>query len=348
MSTDTPFEQRLRDLYAVPVPAGLERRIATAMTTVPVQGSGRTRSRLFVALAVAAILAVAAAGPALEWFGGTDDPFERLWEVAVPVDRSVTADGYRVTVHRAYADRLGVRLAMTVEDLEDRWSGLEVDGAEMTDSRGRAYDAWNWSRTRRPVDGAIAQWARFLLPDEIEGDDQTDDLKLRVTVTSLWVRSPEPLPIDPDPEQIFASVGGEWSFEFDMPPIAQAQTISPVAEDNAEDVTIELVELGVVPSGTILRLAVEGLPELPAGSVQGWKPVSNIEHDGVTLDEFELDPGVVGPDGVVTIETLQVEDLAGHWRIKVLGFWSSSDPTLGQSPVSEGEWILEFDVPAAS
>ncbi len=232
MSTDTPLEQRLQVLYAVSVPTELDRRIATAMTTVPFRRSGRTRSRTFVALAVAAILAAAAAGPALEWFGGKDDPFEGLWEAAIPVDQSVTADGYRVTVHRAYADRLGVRLAMTVEDLEDRWSSLAVEAVEATDSRGRVYEAWNWSGGRTPVDGstALAEWARFLLPDDVDGDGvQMDDLQLRVTVTSLRVRSPEPLPIDPDPDQIFASVGGAWSFEFDMPPITQGQAVSPVA-----------------------------------------------------------------------------------------------------------------------
>ncbi len=235
MSTDTPLEQRLQTLYAVAVPTELDRRIAAAMTTVPIRRPGRIRTRTLAALAVAAILAGAAAGPAFEWIGAWGDPFDRVWEASSPVDQTDTADGYRVTVHRAYADRLGVRLAMTVEDLEDRWSGLEVDAAEMTDSEGRIYGAWNWSGSRTPVDGAIATWARFLLPD----DDRGDDLQLRVTVTSLQVRAPDPIPSDPDPDRIWTSVSGAWSFEFDMPPITQGQTISPVASASSDGVTID-------------------------------------------------------------------------------------------------------------
>jgi len=339
VTTDTPFEQRLRTLYAVSVPTVLDRLIGTAMTTVPVHRSRRTRPRVLAALAVAAILAAAAAGPALEWFGGREDPFEGLWEVSSPVDQSVTADGYRVRVHRAFADRLGVRLAMSVQDLDDRWSGLEIDGAALTDADGRIYEGWNWSRSRTPVEGAIATWARFLLPDDVRGRD----LELRVTVTSLRVRSPDPIPLDLDPEQIFTSVGGAWSFEFDMPPITQGYAISPAATASSHGVTIKLEELGVVPSGTVVQLAVDGLPELAAGSTDGWRPVANIQHDGETLDEWELPPGVVGSDGVVTIEALPVvEDLAGHWRISIHGFWSTGHGQFGES---QGPWVLEFDVP---
>jgi Domain of unknown function (DUF4179) len=349
VSTDTPIEQRLHTLYAVPAPIDLDRRIFTAMTTVPVHRSRRTRPRVLVALAVAAILAAAAAGPALEWFGGRDDPFAGLWEVSSPVDQSVTADGYRVTVHRAYADRLGVRLAMTVEDLENRWSSLEVEAAEATDSRGRVYEGWNWSGSRTPVDGSIAKWARFLLPDDLNSDDvRGDDLQLRVTVTSLWVRSPEPLPIDPDPEQIFTSVGGAWSFEFDMPPITQGEAITPVARASSKGVTIELAELGVVPSGTVVRLAVDDLPEGPSESLYGWLPDIQIEHDGEPMGgDQPLEPGIVGSDGVVTIEAFpDVEELAGHWRITVYTFYAADH--LGQGSRFEGPWALEFDVPAAS
>ena len=261
------------------------------------------------------------------------------------MDQTVTADGYRVTVHRSYADRLGVRLAMTVEDLEDRWSGLEVDGAEMTDSDGRIYEGWNWPRSRTPVDGAIATWARFLLPDGVRADDQ----QLRVTITSLRVRSPDPIPIDLDPEEIWTSVRGAWSFEFDMPPIAQGQSISPVANASASGVTIDLEELGVVPSGTAVRLAIEGLPEVP-GSAYGWLPSSTIVHDGEPLSDQPFEPGVIGSEGVVTIEALpdvedpKVEGLVGHWRITVHTIYAF-DSTLEQGHRVEGPWVLEFDVP---
>lgn len=340
MPTDMPLEQRLHTLYAAPVPTELDRRISAAMTTVPLRRSGRIRRRMFVALAVAAIIATTTAGPAVEWFEGWYGPFDRLWEISTPVDQTVTADGYRVTVHRAHADRLGVRLALSVQDLEDRWSGLEVDGAEMTDADGRMYEAWNWSGSRTPVDGAVATWARFRLPDDVRGDD----LQLRVTVTSLAVRSPEPIPNDVDPERIWTSVGGAWTFDLDVP-ITRGQAIAPEANASASGVTIDLEELGVVPSATVVRLAVEGLPEMPGGSVYGWYPVTSIEHDGEPLTDDPLEPGIVGSDGIVTLEASPVvEDLAGHWKITVLQF-HYFDPTREQFGESQGPWVLEFDVP---
>ncbi len=344
MTTDTPLEQRLHTLYAVPVPTELDRRISAVMTTVPIRRSGRTRPRVLVALAVAAIFATAAAGPAFEWFESWRAPFDRLWEISTPVEQTVTADGYRVMVHRAYADRLGVRLALSGQDLEGRWSGLEVDAAEMTDADGRVYEGWNWSGSRTRVDGAIATWARFRLPEDVRGDD----LQLRVTVTSLRVRTPEPHAFDLDPNQIWSSIGGAWSFEFDMPRITQGHAISPAASASASGVTIKLEELGVVPSGTVVRLAVDGLPEVP-GTVYGWLPSTTIELDGQPLSDQPFEPGVIGSDGVVTIEAvpdvedLEVEDPAGHWRITIYEFYAF-DATLEQARYFKGPWVLEFDV----
>jgi hypothetical protein len=337
--TDTPFEERIRTLYAVSVPTELDRRIETAMTTVPIRRSGRIRPRMLAALAVAAIFAITAAAPAIEWFEGWNRPFDRLWEISTPVDQTITADGYRVTVHRAYADRLGVRVAMTVEDLDERWSELHVDAADATDGDGRVYEGWN-SPSRTPVDGTTATWSRFLLPADALGDD----LRLRVTVRSLQVRSPEPIPSDLDPERIWATVGGEWIVEVDVPPLALGESVSPSANASASGVTIALEELGVVPSGTVVRLAVEGLPELPAGSADGWYPVTSVEHDGERLTDDALPPGLVGSDGDVTLEVVPVvEDLAGHWRITVLEFWSPNREPFGESL---GPWVLEFDVEA--
>lgn len=341
MTTDTPFEQQIRTLYAVSVPTELDLRVITAVTTVPVRRSGRTRPRVLVALAVAAIFATAAAGPAFEWFEGWQGPFDRLWEISTPVDQTVTADGYRVTLHRAHVDRLGVRLAMSVQDLDRRWSGLEVDAAVMTDADGRIYEGWNWSQSRTPVDGSVAMWARFLLPDEVDDRDR----QLRVTVTALRVRAPDALVPALQPERIWTSVGGAWSFEFDMPPITQGETISPVATASSKGVTIELAELGVVPSGTVVRLAVEGLPEGPAESLYGWLPDIQIEHDGEAMGgDQPFEPGIVGSDGFVTVEAVPaVEDLAGHWRITVYTFYNAD--LLGQGSHFEGPWVLEFDVP---
>ena len=345
MQTDTPFERRLLDLYAVPVPTELDRRIAEMVTAAPVRRSARIRPRMLAALAIAAIVVTAAAGPAIEWFQNWNKPFDRLWELAFPVDQTVTADGYRVTVHRAYADRLGVRLAITVDDKEHRWSEFYVDGAEVTDADGHVYEGWNWSGARTPVAGSSATWSRFLLPAGVDGDD----LQLRVRVTSLTVRVPEPVPSGLDPQRIWTSVSGDWSFDVNVPITQGGRTISPAASATAKSatangVTINLEELGVVPSGTVVRFAVEGLPMPPAGSMSGWLPSTSIEHDGERLNEQPLEPGIVGTDGGITLEATPVtDDLAGHWRITVHEFYSfsSAGPTFGDS---QGPWVLEFDV----
>jgi hypothetical protein len=337
--TDTPFERRIRTLYAVSVPTELDRRVETAMTTVLIRRSGRIRPRVLAALAVAAIFAITAAGPAIEWFEGWNAPFDHLWEISTAVEETVTADGYEVTVHRAYADRLGVRVAMTVEDLEDRWSGFHIDTAHATDDDGRVYEGWN-SPSRTPVDGSIATWSRFLLPADALGDD----LHLRVTITSLLVRSPDPMEMDP--ERIWTSVGGEWTFELDVPPFTLGESVSPSAHASASGVTIALEELAVVPSGTVVRFAVDGLPQMPAGSGDGWYPDTSIEHDGDRLNEDPLPPGLLGPDGDVTLEvTPVVDDLAGHWKITILTF-NSFDRIHERFGEIEGPWVLEFDVPA--
>jgi hypothetical protein len=313
------------------------------MSTVPIRRSGRIRPRMLAALAVAAIFVITAAGPAIQWFEGWNAPFDRLWEMSTPLDQTVTADGYRIKAHRAYADRLGVRVAMTVEDLEDRWSGFHVDTAHATDDDGRVYEGWN-SPSRTPVDGSIATWLRFLVP----ADALRDDLHLRVTITSVLVRSPDPIPLDLDPAEIWTSVGGAWSFEFDMPPITQGRAIFPEATASSGGVTIRLEELGLVPSGTLVRLAVEGLPEVP-GTAFGWLPSSSIVHDGEPLSDQPFEPGVIRSDGVVIIEALpdvegpKVEGLAGHWKITVHNFYAF-DSTTEQGHELRGPWVLEFDV----
>ena len=340
MPTDTPIERRIHSLYAVSVPSELDRRIEMAIATVSIRRSGRRRPRMIAAFAAAVIFATAAAGPAFEWFQGWHGPFDRLWDISTPVDQTVTADGYRVTVHRAYADRLGVRLAMTVEDQDGRWSDLYVEEADVTDADGLAFEGWNWSGSRTPVDGSSETWSRFLLPPTALGDD----LQLRVTVTSLAVRSPEPVPSDPDPESIWTTVGGQWTFDLEVPFTEGESAVAPAATATAGGVTIALEEIGVVPSGTVVRLAVEGLPEMPAGSADGRYPVTQVEHDGVRLTDDPLPPGLVGSDGGVTLELVPViHNLAGHWKVTVHQFYSF-DLASNVAGEIHGPWVLEFDV----
>lgn len=81
---------------------------------------------------------------------------------------------------------------------------------------------------------------------------------------------------------------------------------------------------------------------MPAGSADGWYPVTSVEHDGARLTDDALPPGLLGSGGDVTLELVPVvDDLAGHWRITILGFWSPTREPFGESL---GPWVLEFDV----
>lgn len=352
MSTESALEQRLDDLYAVGVPATLDRRVDAALKATPRRRQNPLRGRTIASLVVAAVLVVTAAGPAIEWFDGWGKPFDRVWELAAPVDQSVTEDGYRVTIHRAYADRLGVRLATTVEDLEDRWSQIAVDGAEVTDAQGNVYEAWNWSRARTPFDSTAATWSRFLLPDGL----RKDDLDLRVKVTSLAVRTPDPVTDQTDPDTIWTSVGGAWTFEVGVP-ITAGRAVHPDVRSTESGVTIVLRELGATPSGLVARLAVDGLPAIPEGSGSGWYPSIDIDIDGLAFTDDTVPPGILRSGDEITVEIVPgdeiaaerpVDALAGHWKITILTFWSSVDPERKLISDRDGPWVLEFDVPAGS
>lgn len=342
MTNEAALEQRLRSLYAVDVPASLDRRIALSIASDYGRRSQRTRPRWLAALAIAAVLAAVAAVPAVVWFEGWWAPFDHLWQISTPIDQTVTADGYRVTVHRAYADRLGVRLAISADDLDGRWSVFSIDDAHVTDADGRVYEAWNWSGSRTPIENSTATWSRFLLP----GATSEAELKLQVTVTSLAVRLAEPIPTNIDAEQIWRSVSGTWTFEVHVP-MTLGRAISPAVEPaSGNGVTIDVGELGLVPSGTVLRLAVAGLLEGPAGSQMQWYPVGTVERNGESFGDDSLEPGIVGSDGVVTLELLPVvSDLAGHWKVTILGF-HSFDPISKRFGDRQGPWVLEFDVAA--
>lgn len=355
MSTDLPLEQRLHAIYAATVPVTLDRRVAAAIAAVPQRVPGGMGRRRIAVLAVAAVIATVAAGPVADWFAGWDPYHDHLWELSTPIEQTVTDAGYRLTVERAYADALGVRVAMSAVDLEDRWSQLRIDAATATDADGRSYLGWNWRRSDTPGNAMDATWARFILPG-----DAPDDLSLRVTVTEIAVRAPEPLASPVDPNRIWTTVEGEWTFDVDVPVTPASQAIAPAVSDSHGGVTVTWEELELVPSGPIARLTVRGLPELPADATDGWYPILGAEHDGQGLTDDVFAYGVRDDGDVMTVEIipyldvpviegLQVaEDLSGRWTITITGFYSSFDPTREGFGQDLGPWVLEVDVPAGS
>ena len=164
MTSDPNLDQRLRSAYALDpstvVLRQLDDRYAAALEQVlseaPIRRStappSRARRRVIAALAVAAVLVGAAASPAVRnafdsWFGGD---FASVWDVSTAIDQSVVDQGYRVTLVRAYADPVGLYLALTMEDLEGRdLAEAHAGRPTVKDDQGVAYPASMASPTER-------------------------------------------------------------------------------------------------------------------------------------------------------------------------------------------------------
>lgn len=159
MSIDARFTtpdllDRLQRHFAVEMPPRIaddvDRRVQAAIASTATRSTrardggrrGWPRRRIVAILSVAAILA--AASPAIRFFEGWGEEFDRVFALSTPIDQSATDDGYRVTVVRAYADSFGVRLAITAEDLEDRgFAELAVGNPTVTDDEGCAVSRAN-------------------------------------------------------------------------------------------------------------------------------------------------------------------------------------------------------------
>ena len=347
MSTDLAFERRLHDLYAVAVPTALDRRIATLVASVPARRPSRARARRIAVFAIAAVLATVAAGPVASWFAGWDPYYDRMWELGTPVDQTATVDDYQVTVHRTYADALGVRVAVAAVDLQDRWSEFAIESAAMTDSEGRVYEPWNWSLTKAPADASVATWSRFMAPR----DAPTRDLQLRLTVTALAVRAPAPLIPDLDAHDIWTTVAGDWTFDVAVPVVHAGRVIEPVASVTVDGITVTMREIGLMPSGPFARIVVQGLPEPAAGADRTvWNTNFMIEHDGQGYTDHVFDGGAVAGGKELLVEIVRgddfdpyIEDISGHWTVTIPQF-NAFDPATERVEEVIGPWVLDFDV----
>jgi hypothetical protein len=72
--------------------------------------------------------------------------------------------------------------------------------------------------------------------------------------------------------------------------------------------------------------------------------VTSVERDGKPLTDDALPLGLVESGGDVTLELLPVvDDVAGHWKITILQFYSF-DPKRQRIREIFGPWVLEFDI----
>lgn len=369
MSADHPAEvlvDRLGRLFATDVPApvlaALDQRMEAAISKALLRRSGRPpgrwqlrRRRLTVAVAIVALVASVAATPAVrQFFDGWGHEFDQVFALSTPIDQSVTDDGYRVTVVRAYADASSLRLAMVAEDLEDRgWAEVVVGSPSVTDADGRAY-AMSMGQYDAPTRTSSEGWLRFIVPTEA-ADPGIRHLTL--AVDGLSVR-PEPAPTLPngelDLDNIWTSVAGTWSFAFDLEFLPK-HTVTPDVVATSGEVTVTWDELTVTPAATVGRLTFAGLRRVE----WGWDPTFRIEHDGREIDLGMTSPGSVqslDPDALQNSLVFEAEpgfeDLSGTWTITIDDFHRDiPDPEGNVTTQQEsivGPWVLTFEGPPAN
>jgi len=81
----------------------------------------------------------------------------------------------------------------------------------------------------------------------------------------------------------------------------------------------------------------------------GQELTDDVFPYGVLADGDEWKVEMVPYVDVPIVEGFQVvDDLTGHWKITIDGFYSPSDPTVEGFGNGLGPWVVEVDVPAGS
>lgn len=361
--TPADLPDRLHRHFAVEMPAivadDVDRRVHVAIASTAARPTltrdrgrrGWPRRRIVTILAVAAILA--AASPTIRFFEGWGEEFDRVFALSTPIDLSVTNDGYRVTVVRAYADSFGVRLAITAEDLEDRgFAELAVGIPTVIDDEGRAYPE-TMGRYDQPSRTSSEGWLRFDAPADAR-DAQVRHLTVALDV--LDVR-PRPAPTlangEPDLNAVWASVPGDWVFEFEVESFG-ATTVKPRVSSTVGEITVTLHELTVTPASTIGTLTFTGLRPVE----WGWDPSITIDHDGHEAEVGVTAPGGLQEDAPGAVQDMLVfeaspgfDDLSGTWTITIDEFHRSPPDADGNLTTEQesivGPWVLSFEGPPA-
>lgn len=343
--TTVDLLDRLQRHFAVQMPSRIvddvDRHVQAAIASSAARSTrgrdARRRSwpgrRVVTILAVGAMLA--AASPALRFFEGWGEEFDRVFALSTPIDLSVTDDGSRVTIVRAYADPSGLRLAITAEDLEDRgWTEIAVSEPSVTDADDRTFPmsiGWFGQPSRTSSEG----WLEFDVPAAVSTPATRS---LNVTFDRLDVRLSDGAT---DPDRIWTSVAGAWSFEFDLEFLG-SRTVQPAVSATVGEITVSMQELTVTPATTIVALTFAGLP---AGGLE-WDPDLAIARDGRTIKARTTSWGTADDTRVYELAS-GFDDLSGTWTITIDDFHRpipdpSSNVTTEQESIV-GPWVLTFE-----
>jgi hypothetical protein len=366
VTTDASLERRLASALAVEPPprvldaldgrmTGVIERVRAEMPTrLGTARHRRRRRRAVAALAVAAILVGTAASPPVReafdsWLGGD---FASVWDRATTIDQSVVDQGYRVTIVRAYADPVGLYLAMTMEDLE----GRDLSEAHVGMPTVHAADGTEFPREMGGAGGTDGSgYSEGLFRYRVPSDVATPGTqRLTAEVTGVSVRAHDP----PDAtagfsyESLWTTVPGTWAFTFDLD-VFGGLAADPASTASAGGVDVTWTDLFVTPAATIITLQVSGLDATEPD--WGWSFGGRIEHDGRDLEwlssEGILDAGP-GPQTLSFEMEQGRDDLTGTWTITIDEFQTDipdpdSDVTT-EKVVIDGPWVLTYEGPAGS
>ena len=365
MTTDPRLDERLRAAFEIDIPltagTALDGRLARAIDQIrqaaPTPRTAarhrRMRRRAMAVVGIAAVLVGAAASPAVRqafdgWFDGD---FDSVWDHATVIDQSVVDEGYRVTLVRAYADPVGLYLAMTLEDLEDRDVSETVIGMPtVVDAHGRAFPPFMGGGGGADSSTYDEGLHRYRVPVGLQGPGVH---RLTADLSGIGVRDHDPPGATPGfpYETLWRTVPGSWTFEFDLEFHGQL-TADPDITASHAGIDVTWTELAITPAATIITLQVIGLD--PTEPDWGWTFGGRVERNGQTLDGLSLD-GILdegpGPQTLVYEMAEGREDLSGTWTITIDTFETDipdpdSDVTT-ERRILEGPWVLTFEGPAS-
>jgi hypothetical protein len=268
------------------------------------------------------------------------------------IDQSVVDEGYRVTLARAYADPVGLYLAMTAEDLEGRdVSELVVGMPTVVDAQGREFPPFIGGGGGADSDTYDEGLHRYRVPVE---SNRAGVHRLTAHLAGVGVRDHDPPDVTPGfpYETLWRTVPGSWTFEFDLEFHGQLFAHPDVTASHA-GIDVTWTDLVVTPAAIVITLQVTGLD--PTEPDWGWSHGGRIEHDGRRLDSFSLD-GILdegpGPQRMIFEMAEGRADLSGTWTITIDTFETDipdpdSDVTT-EKRIIEGPWVLTFEGPAAT
>ncbi len=363
MTTDQVLDGRLARAFAfepsTDVFQALDARVAAAVDRGRAETPARRtirryrRPRVIASLAVAAVLVGAAASPPVRqafdrWLGGD---FSSVWDLATQIDQSVIDQGYQVTLVRAYADPVGLYLALTMEDLEGRDVAEAHAGMPtVVDEQGVEYPPFMGEFDGTGSSAYAEGFWRFEVPAEAAVPGIRH---LIAEVTGIGVRAHDPTDATDGfgYETLWTEIPGSWTFDFDLDFKGRLAARPDVTASHA-GIDVTWTGLDVTPSAITITLAVSGLE--PTEMDWGWDQGGRIEHDGRRLEWFSsqgiLDSGPGAQTIVYEMEQGR-DDLSGTWTITIDEFRTDvPDPDSNvttETKIITGPWILTFEGPPA-